>query len=148
MKVGVIGSGTMGNGIAHSFAFHGYDVLLHDIDDTFLSKGLDTIKSNLERMLKKEKITELDISNTIETISTTTTLDDMLDRDLVIEAATENLDIKMSIFAKLDLVTKDSCILASNTSSISINALADSTKRKDPHSIAESIGDLAPKALG
>lgn len=129
MKVGVIGSGTMGNGIAHSFAFHGYDVLLHDIDDIFLSKGLDTIKSNLERMLKKEKITELDISNTIENISTTTTLDDMLDRDLVIEAATENLDIKMSIFAKLDLVTKDSCILASNTSSISINALADSTKR-------------------
>jgi len=129
MKVGVIGSGTMGNGIAHSFASNGYNVLLHDIDDILLSKGLNTIKLNLERMLKKQKITELDISNTLKNISTTKSLDDMLDRDLIIEAATENLDIKIKIFSKLDSVTNDSCILASNTSSISINTLADSTKR-------------------
>ena len=129
MKIGIIGSGTMGNGIAHSFASNGYNVLLHDIDEVLLSKGLDTIKSNLDRMLKKQKITELDISNTIANISTTTSLDEMSDRDLIVEAATENLDIKLKIFSKLDSLTSDTCILASNTSSISINALADSTGR-------------------
>ncbi len=129
MKIGIIGSGTMGNGIAHSFAFNGYNVLLHDIDEVLLSKGLDTIKSNLDRMLKKQKITDLDISNTIANISTTTSLDEMSDRDLIVEAATENLDIKLKIFSKLDSLISDTCILASNTSSISINALADSTGR-------------------
>tara|TARA_Y100001936_G_scaffold79362_1_gene77837 strand:+ start:5975 stop:6817 length:843 start_codon:yes stop_codon:yes gene_type:complete len=129
MKIGIIGSGTMGNGIAHSFASNGYNVLLHDIDEVLLSKGLDTIKSNLDRMLKKQKITDLDISNTIANISTTTSLDEMSDRDLIVEAATENLDIKLKIFSKLDSLTSDTCILASNTSSISINALADSTGR-------------------
>ena len=129
MKIGIIGSGTMGNGIAHSFAFNGYDVLLHDIDDVLLSKGLNTIKSNLERMLKKGKISDADASQALRNISTTTLLDDMSDRDLIIEAATENLDIKMKIFSKLDSVAKGSCILASNTSSISINTLADGTER-------------------
>lgn len=129
MKIGIIGSGTMGNGIAHSFASNGYNVLLHDIDEVLLSKGLDTIKSNLDRMLKKQKITDLDISSTIANISTTTSLDEMSDRDLIVEAATENLDIKLKIFSKLDSLTSDTCILASNTSSISINALADSTGR-------------------
>ena len=129
MKIGIIGSGTMGNGIAHSFASNGYNVLLHDIDEVLLSKGLNTIKSNLDRMLKKQKITDLDISNTIANISTTTSLDEMSDRDLIVEAATENLDIKLKIFSKLDSLTSDTCILASNTSSISINALADSTGR-------------------
>ena len=129
MKIGIIGSGTMGNGIAHSFAFNGYNVLLHDIDEVLLSKGLDTIKSNLDRMLKKQKITDLDISSTIANISTTTSLDEMSDRDLIVEAATENLDIKLKIFSKLDSLISDTCILASNTSSISINALADSTGR-------------------
>ena len=104
-------------------------MLLHDIDEVLLSKGLNTIKSNLDRMLKKQKITDLDISNTIANISTTTSLDEMSDRDLIVEAATENLDIKLKIFSKLDSLTSDTCILASNTSSISINALADSTGR-------------------
>ena len=107
MKIGIIGSGTMGNGIAHSFASNGYNVLLHDIDEVLLSKGLDTIKSNLDRMLKKQKITDLDISNTIANISTTTSLDEMSDRDLIVEAATENLDIKLKIFSKLDSLTSD-----------------------------------------
>ena len=129
MKIGVIGSGTMGNGIAHSFASSGYNVLLHDIKDEMLSKGLETINKNLGRMLKKEIINETQLSETLNNISTTTELNQMQDRDLVIEAVTENLDVKNSIFAKLDNITEEQCILASNTSSISINELADNTKR-------------------
>ena len=129
MKIGVIGSGTMGNGIAHSFASSGYNVLLHDIEEDMLSKGLETINKNLGRMLKKEIINETQLSETLNNISTTTDLNQMKDRDLVIEAVTENLDVKNSIFAKLDNITEEQCILASNTSSISINELADNTKR-------------------
>ena len=129
MKIGVIGSGTMGNGIAHSFASSGYNVLLHDIEDEMLSKGLETINKNLGRMLKKEIINEAQLSETLNNISTTTELNQMKDRDLIIEAVTENLDVKNSIFSKLDNITKEGCILASNTSSISINELADNTKR-------------------
>jgi len=129
MKIGVIGSGTMGNGIAHSFASSGYNVLLHDIEDEMLSKGLETINKNLGRMLKKEIINEAQLSETLNNISTTTELNQMKDRDLIIEAVTENLDVKNSIFSKLDNITEEQCILASNTSSISINELADNTKR-------------------
>ena len=129
MKIGVIGSGTMGNGIAHSFASSGYNVLLHDIEDEMLSKGLETIKKNLGRMLKKEIINEAQLSETLNNISTTTELNQMKDRDLIIEAVTENLDVKNLIFSKLDNITEEGCILASNTSSISINELADNTKR-------------------
>ena len=129
MKIGVIGSGTMGNGIAHSFASSGYNVLLHDIEDEMLSKGLETINKNLGRMLKKEIINETQLSETLNNISTTTELNQMKDRDLIIEAVTENLDVKNSIFSKLDNITEEQCILASNTSSISINELADNTKR-------------------
>ena len=129
MKIGVIGSGTMGNGIAHSFASSGYNVLLHDIEDEMLSKGLETINKNLGRMLKKEIINEAQLLETLSNISTTTDLNQMKDRDLIIEAVTEKLDVKNSIFAKLDNITEERCILASNTSSISINELADNTKR-------------------
>ena len=129
MKIGVIGSGTMGNGIAHSFGFNGYDVLLHDVSNQMLSKGLDTIKINLDRMLKKEKINEIELSQTLKNISATTSLDQMNDRDIIIEAATESLDIKISLFSELDSIAKESCIPASNTSSISINTLADNTER-------------------
>ena len=129
MKIGVIGSGTMGNGIAHSFASSGYKVLLHDIKKEFLEKGISTINKNLNRFLDKGKITKEDINSTIANIETTTLLDDMKDVDLVVEAATENFDIKASIFQQLDNITADKCILASNTSSISINKIADVTDR-------------------
>ena len=131
MKIGVIGSGTMGNGIAHSFASNGYDVLLHDINDQLLVKGLETIKKNLNRMLKKEIINDNQLSETLNNISSTTNLNKMDDRDIVIEAATEKLDIKSLIFTKLDSITKKECILASNTSSISINELAKKTGRPE-----------------
>ena len=129
MKIGVIGSGTMGNGIAHSFASSGYKVLLHDIKEEFLEKGISTINKNLNRFLDKGKITKEDIHSTIANIGITTLLDDMKDVDLVVEAATENFDIKASIFQQLDIITADKCILASNTSSISINKIADVTDR-------------------
>ena len=129
MKIGVIGSGTMGNGIAHSFAANGYSVLLHDINDSLLSKGLDTIRKNLNRMLKKEIINQNQLKETLDRISTSTNLKDMNDRDLIIEAATENIKIKNSIFSQLDEIAKEDCVLASNTSSISINTLANNTKR-------------------
>jgi 3-hydroxybutyryl-CoA dehydrogenase len=129
MKIGVIGSGTMGNGIAHSFASSGYKVLLHDIKEEFLEKGISTINKNLNRFLDKGKITKEDINSTIANIETTTLLDDMKDIDLVVEAATEKFDIKASIFQQLDNITADKCILASNTSSISINKIADVTER-------------------
>ena len=129
MKIGVIGSGTMGNGIAHSFASSGYKVLLHDIKQEFLEKGISTINKNLNRFLDKGKITKEDINSTIANIGITTLLDDMKDVDLVVEAATENFDIKASIFQQLDSITADKCILASNTSSISINKIADVTDR-------------------
>ena len=129
MKIGVIGSGTMGNGIAHSFAANGYSVLLHDINDSLLSKGLDAIRKNLNRMLKKEIINQNQLKETLDRISTSTNLKDMNDRDLIIEAATENIKIKNSIFSQLDEIAKEDCVLASNTSSISINTLANNTKR-------------------
>jgi len=129
MKIGIIGSGTMGNGISHSFALNGFNVLMHDINKEMLIKGLDNIKTNLERMRKKDIINSEQISLTLDNISTTTDLGDMNDRDLVIEAATENLDIKISIFEKLDSIVNSNCILASNTSSISIEKLAASTSR-------------------
>jgi 3-hydroxybutyryl-CoA dehydrogenase len=129
MKIGVIGSGTMGNGISHSFASSGYKVLLHDIKEEFLEKGISTINKNLNRFLDKGKITKEDINSTLANIETTTLLDDMKDIDLVVEAATEKFDIKASIFQQLDKITADKCILASNTSSISINKIADVTDR-------------------
>ena len=129
MRIGVIGSGTMGNGIAHTFASNGYQVLLHDIKQEFLEKGISTIQKNLNRFLDKGKITKEDINLTLDNISTTTSLENMKDRELIIEAATEKFDIKASIFNQLDQITSDECILASNTSSISINKIADATDR-------------------
>ena len=129
MRIGVIGSGTMGNGIAHTFASNGYQVLLHDIKQEFLEKGVSTIQKNLNRFLDKGKITKEDINLTLDNISTTTSLENMKDRELIIEAATENFNIKASIFNQLDQITLDGCILASNTSSISINKIADATDR-------------------
>ena len=128
----VIGPGTMGNGIAHTFAQNGFNVALVDTSDTALTKGLQTITLNLDRMLQKEKITEANKKETLDRISTYTILSECTkDADLVIEAATENLDIKLSIFKELDKLCPDQTILASNTSSISITKIASATDRPD-----------------
>jgi 3-hydroxybutyryl-CoA dehydrogenase len=130
-RVGVVGAGTMGNGIAHVFAMGGYDVVLEDVSEDFLARALATITKNLDRMVKKEKITEADKEATLKKIKKTTALKDLADCDIVVEAATEDYSIKKKIFEDLDSVCKQGAILASNTSSISITEIAANTKRAD-----------------
>lgn len=131
-KIAVIGAGTMGNGISHVFAQSGYEVALIDIDQSAMDKALATIEKNLDRLLKKEKISEQDKNDTLGRISTHTTIKDgVKDADLVVEAATENEKIKLSIFKELEDACKPEAILASNTSSISITKIAAVTKRPE-----------------
>ena len=130
-NIAVIGSGTMGNGIAHTFAQFGYSVLLIDIKQEFLDKGIETITKNIDRQVKKEILTEEQKKATLENIKTSIKISDAKDCDLVIEAATENLNIKKNIFEELDNNCKAETILASNTSSISITEIAAFTKRAD-----------------
>ena len=131
-NISVIGAGTMGNGIAHTFAQKGYKVNLIDISAEALEKALATIEKNLDRMLKKEKITEEDKANTLSNLSALTDIPEgVKNADLVVEAATENVDLKLKIFKQLDEVCKSDTILASNTSSISITQIANATNRED-----------------
>ena len=130
-RVGVIGAGTMGNGIAHVFARSGYDVVLCDIEQRFLNRGLETIAKNLDREVTKNKITAADKSATLGRITPVVDRAQLAGCDLVIEAATEKFDIKAEIFRDLDRVMKPEVILASNTSSISITKIAALTTRHD-----------------
>ena len=131
-KVAVIGAGTMGNGIAHTFAQCGFEVSLIDISQDYLDSGVATIEKNLDRMVKKEKISETDKSSTLSNISTFTKIEEGVSGvDLVVEAATENMDIKLKIFTQLDEICDDHVVLASNTSSISITKIGAATKRPD-----------------
>ncbi|MFV8282551.1 3-hydroxyacyl-CoA dehydrogenase family protein [Christiangramia marina] len=124
-NIAVIGAGTMGNGIAHTFAQSGYKVHLIDISEDSLKRGMDTISKNLDRMVSKEKITEDDKNNTLSNVSTFTSIAEGVNGvDLVVEAATENTDLKLKIFKDLDKNTEASTILATNTSSISITQIA------------------------
>lgn len=127
----VIGSGTMGNGIAHTFAQFGFNVALVDVSKDALSKALTTIAKNLDRMVAKAAITEMDKSNTLNNIKTFTSLKEAVanNTDLVVEAASENVDIKLQLFTELDSLCPEHTILASNTSSISITKIAAATKR-------------------
>ena len=129
--VGVIGAGTMGNGIAHVFAKSGYDVILVDVENRFLQRGVDTISKNLEREVAKSKLTAENRDAALKRIRTTTNRADLASADFVVEAATEKFDIKSAIFRDIDQVTRPEIILASNTSSISITKLAALTKRAD-----------------
>ncbi len=129
-KVAVIGAGTMGNGIAHVFAQHGFSVHLVDVSQQALDKALDTIIRNLNRQLSKETITEADKQQTISNLHTFTSLAAGVQNvDLVVEAATENAELKLKIFRELDEHTGPDVILASNTSSISITKIAAATKK-------------------
>ncbi len=129
-KIAVIGAGTMGNGIAHVFAQYGYAVNLIDTQSAALEKALQTIAKNLDRQVAKAVINAEDKQKTLDLITCSTILKEgVQDRDLVIEAATENSKIKLAIFSEIDSYTNDSCILASNTSSISITQLAEATKK-------------------
>lgn len=126
-----MGCGTMGNGIAQTFAQFDYNVILHDISQDNLEKAKLTIDRNLDRMVKKEVISKEKKSDTLNKIITTTDFNLIRNSDLVIEAISENIELKKSIFSKLDVECDSNTILASNTSSISITELADSTNRKD-----------------
>jgi 3-hydroxybutyryl-CoA dehydrogenase len=130
-KVGVVGAGTMGNGIAHVFAMSGYDVVLMDVEESFLDRAIAVITKNLDRMIKKEKISEADKEATLKKIKKTTSVKDMADCQIVVEAASEDYAIKQKIFKDLDSICKEGTVLASNTSSISITGLAANTKRPD-----------------
>jgi 3-hydroxybutyryl-CoA dehydrogenase len=130
-KVLVVGAGTMGNGIAHVFAQTGYDVVLCDVNEEALKKGISTIEKNLGRQLKKEKITEEELKTTLSRIQATTNMQDGKDCDFAVEAATENKDLKFKIFEQLDEITGDNVILGSNTSTISITEIAAHTKKPD-----------------
>jgi 3-hydroxybutyryl-CoA dehydrogenase len=129
-KIAVIGAGTMGNGIAHVFAQNGFDVNLIDTQSTALDKALQTIAKNLDRQVAKSIIQEADKALILAKITCFTNLKEGVhDRDLVIEAATENSKIKNAIFAEMDQYTSPACILASNTSSISITQLGEATQK-------------------
>ncbi len=130
-KVAVIGAGTMGNGIAHVFAMNGHDVKLVDISEDALQRALATIEKNLDRMVAKGRITEKLKKASLKNISTSTEIKSIKDRDLVVEAATENVDLKLRIFKEMDAHAKKSCVLATNTSSISITKIAAVTNRPD-----------------
>ena len=130
-RVGVIGAGTMGNGIAHVFARSGYDVVLCDVEQRFLDRGLDTIGKNLDRDVAKNKITAADKAAALGRITPVVDRAKLAECHLVVEAATEKFDVKAEIFRDLDRMMKPEVILASITSSISITKIAALTKRPD-----------------
>ncbi|WP_166381990.1 3-hydroxybutyryl-CoA dehydrogenase [Polaribacter sp. 11A2H] len=131
-NIAIIGAGTMGNGIAHTFAQFNYKVSLIDISEVSLKKGMDTITRNLDRMVAKEKISEADKTQTLKNISTFTSIKEgVKDAHLVVEAATENAVLKAKIFKELDEVCNENTLLATNTSSISITQIAAATNRPD-----------------
>ena len=129
--VGIIGAGTMGNGIAQACAVSGVNVVMVDISDAAVAKGLATVAGSLDRLIKKEKITEADKAAALSRIKTSTSYDDLKGAQLVIEAATENYDLKVKIVKQLDGMLAPEAIIASNTSSISITKLAAVTARAD-----------------
>lgn len=130
-KIMVLGAGQMGNGIAHVLAQTGYEVLLCDIKQEGLDRGYGTIEKNLSRMVAKEKITQEQMNTTLSKIKCTTKQEDGADVQLVIEAVTENKDLKFKIFENLDKIINKDAILASNTSTISITEIAAATQRPD-----------------
>ncbi|HDJ28374.1 MAG TPA: 3-hydroxybutyryl-CoA dehydrogenase [Proteobacteria bacterium] len=126
---GVVGAGQMGNGIAQVAATAGMQVIMHDIADEFVARGMKTITKNLSRSVEKGRIAQEEMDSIMGRITTATDLASMKDADIVVEAATENEKIKLDIFAKLDDICAPEAILASNTSSISITRIAAATKR-------------------
>ena len=129
--VAVVGAGTMGNGIAQTFASYGAEVRLVDVDEAALGRGIATIEKSLARFVKKEKITEADAAAIRALVKPSTKLEDVGDAPLVVEAIVERIDVKAAVFGQLDEITPESSILATNTSSISITEIAAKTSRAD-----------------
>jgi 3-hydroxybutyryl-CoA dehydrogenase len=130
-RIAVIGAGQMGNGIAHVFAQSGFNVVMIDVAQSALDKGRDTIAKNLDRQIKKGTLADTDKSEILDRLATSTALEAVKGAELVVEAATENRDLKFRIFGDLDRLADAGAVLASNTSSISITEIAARTKRPD-----------------
>lgn len=130
-KVGVVGAGTMGNGIAQVFASSSYEVVMRDMGQAQLERGMNAINKSLARFVEKGKLSEADSRATLDNLRTTTELSDLAPCDLVVEAVFENFDVKAAVFRELDPLLRPQAILASNTSSIAITRLAAVTKRPD-----------------
>ncbi|MBE7459494.1 MAG: 3-hydroxybutyryl-CoA dehydrogenase [Zoogloeaceae bacterium] len=130
-KIGVVGAGTMGNGIAQAFAQAGFEVVMSDVAQAALDRAMKTIAGSYDRLIKKEKMTAEQKAAALGRIQTATELAALKDADLVIEAATENLELKLKIFRQLDTLAGADTVIASNTSSISITKLAAATQRPD-----------------
>jgi len=129
--IGVVGAGTMGNGIAQTAANAGFDVVMCDVSRDFVDRGLAKIRKSLDRFVKKETLTEDQKNQVLGRLKASTDLDDLKSCSLIVEAATENFDIKRQIFERLDSIAGPDAILSSNTSSISITKIAAATKRPD-----------------
>ena len=130
-EIGIVGAGTMGNGIAQAFAVKGYAVSMTDVADAALERGVAAIDGSLERLVKKDRLAAAEKSAALARIRTSTDLESLKGADLVIEAATENLSLKLDLFAELDRIASERAVIASNTSSISITRLAAATRRPD-----------------
>ena len=130
-RIGVIGAGTMGNGIAQVAATAGYDVVMRDIEQEFVDRGLDSIEDSLSRFVSKDKLTQEEADAVQDRITGTTDLDDLADCDFVVEAAVENMDVKQDIFADLDELMPEDVVLATNTSTLSITTIASATERPE-----------------
>ena len=130
-KIGIIGAGTMGNGIAQTAANAGFDVVMNDTSSEFVDRGIANISKSLDRFVKKERITEDQKNEVLGRIKTSTSLEDLGDCSLIVEAATENFDVKKQIFERLDALADRETILSSNTSSISITKIAAATGRPE-----------------
>lgn len=131
MKIAIIGTGTMGNGIAQTFAQGGYDVVMKDLSDELLQRAMQNIDKSLTRIVSREKITEEEKTQILSRIKPTLSYDDIKDTDLVVEAIAENMELKKRVFKELDETCKPECILATNTSSLSITEIAACTKRPE-----------------
>jgi 3-hydroxybutyryl-CoA dehydrogenase len=129
--VGVVGAGTMGNGIAQVAAMNGYDVVMRDIEQQYVENGLESIEHSLDRLVSSEKLSQADADATRDRITGTTALADLADADLVVEAVIEELDSKQDVFEDLDGITDDGVVLATNTSTLSITSIAKVTDRPE-----------------
>ena len=129
--IGVVGAGTMGNGIAQVAAMAGYEVVMRDIEQSYLDDGFDTIRGSLDRFVDNDDLTEPEADEVLDAIEGTTDLEDLADADVVVEAAVENMDVKQDIFADLDAVVPDDVVLATNTSTLSITSIASVTDRPE-----------------
>lgn len=130
-KIGVVGAGAMGSGIANIATISGYDVVLHDLKDAYIESGIKRIDQFMSKSVERGKMTEAEKEEVLSRITTTTNLDDFQDVDLVIEAVIEDMDVKKDVFKQLDQITRDEVILTTNTSSMSITEIAQVTKRPE-----------------